>query len=174
MAITRKEKEAALAALIEDLKQAQGVVFTEYKGLTVKDADKVRKMLRKENVKYQVTKLTLLKKALAETGIGEAELKFDKPIALATSSVEATAPARLLKSLNKEFPNLVMDGGIFEHTVVGKDIVMQLASLPSKQELLGQFVSVLLGSLRELVTVLSGNVRGLMNVLTAMSRKKVN
>jgi large subunit ribosomal protein L10 len=69
MAVTRKEKEATLASITELLKKAKGVVFSEYRGMTVKQLDNVRKTLRKENVKYQVVKVTLLKKALSSIGI---------------------------------------------------------------------------------------------------------
>ncbi|MEJ0021970.1 MAG: 50S ribosomal protein L10 [Candidatus Doudnabacteria bacterium] len=174
MAVTRKEKEASLASLTEDLKSARGVVFTEYRGMTVKQMDNVRKNLRKENVKYQVVKITLLKKALAALGINADGLKYAGPLAVAVSDEEETAPARILKSLIRENPQLVLDGGIFNHELVGSDVVAKLASLPSKQQLLGQLVSVLSGPARGLVTVLSGNTRNLLNVLNAIKDKKNN
>lgn len=172
MAITRKEKEASLAQLTDDLKKARGVVFTEYRGLTVKQLDKIRKGLRKENVKYQVVKVTLLKKALAALGINSDGLKYNGPLALAVSMEEETAPARILKGMTKENPQLVFDGGILDNAFVGADIVSRLASLPTKLQLLAQLASVLAGPARGLVTVLSGNTRKLLNVLNAIKDKK--
>jgi large subunit ribosomal protein L10 len=172
MAITRKEKEETLAALTEELKQARGVVFTEYRGLTVKQLDKVRKNLRKENVNYKVVKVTLLKKALAALGISTDSLKYNGPIAVASSKDEETTPARILKGMLKENPQLIMDGGILESKLIGSDVVATLAALPSKQQLLGQLVSVIAGPMRGLVTVLSGNTRNLLNVLNAIKEKK--
>jgi large subunit ribosomal protein L10 len=101
MATSRKEKEATLSQITEDLKNARGVVFTEYRGMTVKQIDNVRKTLRKENVKYQVVKVTLLKKALAALGINIDSLKYNGPIAVALSSDEETAPARILKETDQ-------------------------------------------------------------------------
>jgi len=172
MAVTRKEKEASLASLTEDLKNAKGVVFTEYRGMTVKQLDTVRKALRKENVRYQVVKVTLLKKALAALGINSENLKYNGPVALAVSNEEETAPARILKGMLKENPLLVLDGGIFNNELVGLDVVTKLATLPTKQQLLGQLLSVLNGPARGLVTVLSGNTRNLLNVLNAIKDKK--
>jgi large subunit ribosomal protein L10 len=172
MAITRKEKEATLALLTEDIKDAKGVVFSEYRGLTVKQLDNVRKNLRKENVKYQVVKITLLKKALNALGINSDQLKYSGPLAVAFSKEEETAPARVLKSLLKENPQLVLDGGIFNKELVGADVIAKLASLPSKHQLIGQLLSVLQGPSRGLVTVLSGNTRNLLNVLNAIKDKK--
>lgn len=172
MAVTRKEKEETLASLTEDIKAARGVVFTEYRGMTVKQLDSVRKNLRKENVKYKIVKITLLKKALAALGMNADGLKYSGPLALALSNEEETAPARILKSMIKDNPQLVLDGGIFNHELVGSDVVARLSSLPSKLQLLGQLLSVLQGPARGLVTVLSGNTRNLMNVLNAIKDKK--
>lgn len=172
MAITRKEKEESLASLTEDLKSAKGVVFTQYRGMTVKQLSNVRKNLRQENVKYQVVKVTLLKKALNALGISSDNLKYSGPVALAVSQEEESTPARLLKGMTKDNPMLVLDGGIFNHELVGSDVVIRLASLPTKPQLLAQLLSVLQGPARGLVTVLSGNTRNLLNVLNAIKDKK--
>lgn len=172
MATTRKEKEATLAQVTEDLKNARGVVFTEYRGLTVKELEEVRKNLRKENVKYQVVKVTLLKKALAALGIDAGGFKYNGPVAVATSNEEETAPARILKGMTKNQPKLVLDGGVFNQLFVGSDVITRLASLPGKDQLRAQLVSVIAGPMRGLVTVLSGNTRSLLNVLNAIKEKK--
>lgn len=161
MAVTRKEKEASLASVTELLKKARTVVFAEYRGLTVKQLDAVRNALRKENVKYQVVKVTLLRKAMAALGINSEGLKYSGPIAIAVSEEDETAPARILKGMVKENPQIVFDGGIFNNEFIGVDVVNKLASVPSKQQLLGQ-----------LVYVLTGNVRSLMYALNAIKDKK--
>jgi len=171
MAVSRQEKETSLASLTEDLKTARGVVFTEYRGMTVKQLEQVRKGLRKENVKYQVVKVSLLKKALAALGISSDTLSYSGPVAMAVSQEEETAPARILKGMSKENPFLILDGGLFNNALVGADVVSKLASLPTKQQLLGQLLSVLQGPARGLVTVLSGNTRNLLNVLSAIKDK---
>jgi large subunit ribosomal protein L10 len=172
MATSRKEKEDALTQITEDLKSARGVVFSEYRGMTVKEITVLRKNLKKENVKYQVVKVTLLKKALAALGIASDKLKYTGPIALAISQEEETVPARILKAASKEQPKLILDGGIFNQELVGSDVVLRLASLPTKPQLIGQLLSVLNGPARGLVTVLSGNTRNLLNVLNAIKEKK--
>jgi large subunit ribosomal protein L10 len=161
MAISKKEKEATLASLTTDLKNARSVVFSEYRGMTVKQLDNLRKTLRKENVKYQVIKVTLLKKALASLGINTDGLKYNGPLSVAISTEEETAPARILKGMMKDSPQIVFDGGIFNNEFIGVDMVNKLASVPSKQQLLTQ-----------LVYVLTGNVRSLMYALNAIKEKK--
>lgn len=163
MATSRKDKEESLASITELLKDARGVVFSEYRGMTVKQLDNVRKALRKENVKYKVVKVTLLKKALTALGINSDSLKYNGPVAVAISENEETTPARILKSLIKDNPQIVFDGGVFNSELVGADVVTKLASIGSKKELLGQ-----------LVWVLTGNVRGVMYALNAIKDKKAN
>jgi large subunit ribosomal protein L10 len=161
MAVTRKEKEESLADITELLKNARGVVFSEYRGMTVKQLTQVRKSLNKENVKYQVVKVTLLRKALNVLGIKSDDLKYAGPMAVAVSEDEETTPARILKGMMKENPQIIFDGGIFNSELIGADMVNKLASIPSKQQLLGQ-----------LVYVLSGNVRSLLYALNAIKDKK--
>ncbi|MBX4188225.1 MAG: 50S ribosomal protein L10 [Candidatus Doudnabacteria bacterium] len=172
MATTRQEKESQLKQLIADLSEAKGVVFAQYRGLTVKAIDKIRKNLRKENVKYQVVKVTLLKKAFEQLGVSTENFSYTGPIAVAFSLEDETTPARLIKTLNKEHQELILDGGILEKKVIGKQMVMQLADLPSKEQLLGQLLSVISGPARGLVTVLSGNMRQLVYALNAIAEAK--
>ncbi|MBI2607479.1 MAG: 50S ribosomal protein L10 [Candidatus Doudnabacteria bacterium] len=172
MAITRKQKEESLREVTEDLKNARGVVFAEYAGLSVKDMDKVRKDLRKENVKFKVLKVTLLKKAMNSLNMDLGKFAYAGPLAVAVSKEEETTPARVIKGLMKNFPTLKIDGGIFNNEIVARDVVLQLAALPSKDQLLGQLLSVIAGPARGLVTVLSGNTRDLLQVLNAIGESK--
>lgn len=172
MATSRQDKEAQLKELLTDLTDAKGIVFAQYRGLTVKEIDKIRKTLRKDNIKYKVVKVTLLKKAFDQLGIKYEGLKYSGPIALAMSQDDETTPARLIKSLGKEHQNLIVDGGILGKEIIAKSMALQLADLPSKQQLLGQLVSVISGPTRGLVTVLSGNMRKLVYALNAIAEAK--
>jgi large subunit ribosomal protein L10 len=172
MATTRQEKEEQLKSLVADLTDARGVVFAQYRGLTVKAIDQIRKNLRKENVKYQVVKVTLLKKAFEQLGIDSEKFEYSGPIAVAISNDDETTPARIIKALGKEHQQLILDGGIIEKKIIGKQMVLQLADLPGKQQLLGQLVSVIAGPARGLVTVLSGNMRQLVYALNAIAEAK--
>jgi large subunit ribosomal protein L10 len=172
MAISKQKKQEDLQALTSELEQARGVVFTEYGGMTVKEIDALRKKLRAENVRYQVVKVTLLKKALAALGVKGDDFKYNGPVAVAFSNEEETTPARVIKSMVKDNPKIVIDGGVFNKELIGKSVVEKLAALPTKQQLLGQLLSVLNGPARGLVTVLSGNTRNLVNVLNAIADKK--
>ena len=172
MATTRQDKEAQLSQLVDELTQAKGVVFAQYRGLTVKEIDKIRKNLKKENVKYTVVKVTLLKMAFEKLGIKSDEFKYTGPIAIAISQDDETTPARIIKAMGKDHPNLKLDGGVLNQEVIGSQMVFRLADLPSKEQLLSQLLSVIAGPARGLVTVLSGNMRQLVYALNAIGEAK--
>ena len=117
-------------------------------------------------------KVTLLKKALESLNFNLDKFQYDGPLATVVSNEEETAPARILKKLMKDFPSLKLDGGIFNKEIVGQDVILKLAALPTKDQLLAQLLSVIAGPARGLVTVLSGNMKGLVNALQAIADSK--
>lgn len=172
MATSRQEKEQQLAQLTQDLTDAKGIAFAQYRGLKVKEIDQIRKNLKKENVKYSVVKVTLLKKAMEQLGINAEKFQYSGPVAVVMSTEDETAPARAIKGMGKDFKSLVLDGGILDKSVIDQKMAISLADLPSKQQLLGQLVSVIAGPARGLVTVLSGNMRQLVYALNAIAEAK--
>ena len=155
--------------LTKAFQEAKAVIFSEIKGLNVADTSKLRKELRKEGVKHTVAKLSLVKLALRRAGIKLDNLDFKTQVAV-TFSPEETAGARILKKFSKANKNLKILSGILEKEPIDAQKVSQLASMPTKQELLGQLASVIGGPNRGLVTVLSGNLRGLIQVLSQIKR----
>lgn len=170
MAKTRQQKELDLADLTEKIAQAKSVVFSEYRGTTVKDVDKFRNALRQENVFTKVYKVTLVNKALAANGV-QASLDYKAPIVLAISQEDEVAPARIIKNLGKDIKTLGILSGIVDGSYVEKTQVLALAELPSKQELRGQLVRTINAPVSGFVNVLAANLRGLVQVLNAIASK---
>lgn len=144
MAKIRIQKEKDLKELTEKLKVAKAVVFTDYRGTSVKDMDKLRKNLRAEKVFSKVYKLPLVRKALEAIGMA-APLDYKTPVILAISDDEETTPARVIKNLIKEVKSLNILEGIVGKDFLSKAQVEALGSLPSKDQLRSQFMSVLNG-----------------------------
>lgn len=169
----RAQKEADLQELIAKFKAAKAVVFSEYRGTSVKDIDKFRRTLSKEKVFSKVYKLTLVRKALEAAGISVIidSLDYKTPVILSLSEEEETAPARLIKQVGKDIKTINMLSGVVDGALVSKDQVMVLADLPSRLELRGQFVGTINAPVFGFVNVLVGNLRELMNVLNAAAQK---
>ncbi len=171
MAKSKSQKEQDLAELTEKLKAAKSVVFTDYRGTTVKDIDKFRKSLVKEGVFSKVYKITLVKKALAANGIDAGNLDYKTPVILSISEEEETAPARVIKGLGKDIKTISMLAGVVDGKLVSKAEVSALADLPSKQELRGMLVGTINAPVSGFVNVLAANIRGLVQVLNAVAQK---
>ncbi len=171
MATTRKEKEKILADLVSVLKEAKGLVFADYRGLSVKEMDELRRRGREQGTKVQVAKLTLMRKALQEAGIN-VDLGMTVPTAVAYSNEDEVTPAKVLAKFAADTKKLELLAGILEGKILGADQVKNLAKLPGRQELLGQLVSVIAGPMRGLVTVFSGTQRNLLYALNAIAEKK--
>ena len=134
-----------IAALLKDAKSA---VLVDYRGLTVEQDTKLRKNLREANISYKVYKNTMIKLASQGTDYEKMSELFEGPTALAVSSEDATAPARVLFSFTKEAKALELKGGIVEGEYYDATAIQAIATIPSRDELIAR----LLGSMKSPIT----------------------
>lgn len=174
MAITREQKEKQLEMLIEDLGKSRLTLAVNYRGLSVEEMQQLRQNLQEEDGNLKVIKKTLIKLGLAKVpalgAIKDNEL--EGPVALAFGFTDETSPAQVVHQFAKTHPNLEVLAGISaEGKLLSAEDVLQLATLPSKQQLQANLVGVIVGPARGLVNVLAGNLRGLVQVLNAAATK---
>lgn len=161
-----------VASLVDKLKRAKALVFTNFAGLKVLEVTELRKRCRQEHVEYLVAKKTLLAKACEQVKLTVDSASLPGEVALAFGFGDEVAPARILVGFAKDHPTLKPFGGVLEQALVSREKILALASLPSKAELLAQAVRSLAAPLSGMVNVLAGNLRGLVQVLKSMSEKK--
>jgi len=166
----RKQKSDQLSEIEKDL-QHKGVVFFSYGGLKVSDVEALRKDLRVEKGTLTVSKRNLLLLALKNKGYEGLEEHLNGPVALAVADDEI-APAKVVAQFKKKHDMVQLFGGLLENKFMDAAAVTQLASLPSKQELLGKVVGSMQAPVSGFVNVLAGNLRGLVTVLDAIRSKK--
>jgi large subunit ribosomal protein L10 len=171
LAITREKKGELVSEYTDKLRRSQAVIVTEYRGLTVKQLQDLRRELRANNSELVVAKNTLLGRALAEAGLPDAEKLLKGPTAVALCYEELAAPAKALNKFARDSKVLVIKGGLLGQSVFGEAGVQELADLPSREQLLGQVVGTLQAPISGLVNVLAGTLRGLVNVLNARADK---
>lgn len=130
-----------IAAAVKD---AQSVVLVDYRGLTVEQDTQLRKALREAGITYKVYKNTMMNFAFKGTDC-EALLPYlEGPSAVAISTEDATAPARVLCKFAKTAEALEVKGGIVEGIAYDANGIKEVAKIPSREELL----SKLLGSIQ--------------------------
>lgn len=172
MAKLKSQKEKDLNELVEKLKNAKSVVFTDYRGTTVKDMDKLRKSLRKENVFSKVYKIPLIRKALEAMGIPSASVDYKAPVIMSISEEEESTPARIIKTLTKEIKSLNIVEGIVGKDIFSKAQVEALGDLPSKDQLRAQFMSVLNGPMAAFARLVNAYAEKKASVSTAAPAEK--
>jgi large subunit ribosomal protein L10 len=167
LAITREKKGDLVSEYTEKLRRTQAVYVAEYRGLTTKQLQDLRRELRSNGGEMVVAKNTLMSRALTEVGMPAPENLFKGPTAFAFCYTDVAAPAKALNKWAKDTKVLVVKGGLLGQTVFNESGVTELAELPGREQLLGQVVGVLQAPISGLVNVLAGTVRGLVNVLNA-------
>lgn len=148
------QKSEDLKELAAKVKGAKGIVFTGYRGTTVKDMDTFRKALRKEKVFSKVYKLTLVKKAMKEAGLEGEIADYKQPVIISLSAEDEVSPARVIKTLTKDLKTISILEGFVEGKLFSKAQVEALGDLPGKDQLRAQFMSVLNGPAAAFVRLL--------------------
>ena len=127
---------------------AASAVIVDYRGLTVEQDTILRKQLREAGITYKVYKNTLIRRAAEGTDFAALDPDLEGPTALAVSKTDATAPARVLAKFAKTADKLELKAGIVEGTYYDAKGIQVVATIPSREELLGK----LLGSIQSPIT----------------------
>ena len=141
-------KQPIVAEISEAIKDAQSVVLVDYRGLTVEQDTTLRKQLREAGVTYKVYKNTMMNFAFKGTDFEGLAPYLEGPSAVAISTTDATAPARVLAKFAKDAKALEIKAGVVEGTVYDANGMQAIAAIPSRDEL----ISKLLGSLQSPIT----------------------
>ncbi len=150
--MAKVEKKQPIVAEISDLLDgAKAAVLVDYRGLTVEQDTQMRKQLREAGVVYKVYKNTMINFAFKGTEFEALVPHLEGPTALAVSKEDATAPARILFNFSKTADKLELKAGVVDGTYYDNDGIKIIATIPSREELLGK----LLGSIQSPITNLA-------------------
>ena len=136
---------ANLEQIKADLEGVQAVWVIDYRGLTVKQAQQLRRDVRAAEGVMRVYKNTLVKRALADMGLASMDTILEGPSAFVFAKTDPVAPAKALKDFAKTNSNVVLKGGIMDGEFQDAAAFEQIASLPSRDQLLGQIACSLTG-----------------------------
>ena len=180
MALTREQKETRVKETAETLSSAVSVVFVTYDALQLADMNALRDQLFEAGVSMRV-----IPKRLAKIALENAELNFDPTaqegqLALVWGD-DVVSPAKVLAGFAKDHEQLQLVGGVMDPSSAkaseGKveltaEQVVQLSTMPSKEELLAKLVGTLAGPISGFQSVLSGVPRNAVYVLSAIKDQK--
>jgi len=167
-----EEKQQITKDLHDRFARSAIIVVTDYQGLDVASISDLRRKLRESNIEYQVVKNTLLVRAAEGTEVALIKDHFKGPSAVAISYDDPVAPAKVLSQFAKDNNKLEIKVGVLNGKVLDNQAIKALATLPSREVLLAQFLSALNAVPTSIVRVLAEIPRGLVNVLTAIKDQK--
>lgn len=174
MAITKERKDELVAQYIDLIEQSDAIFLAEYKGMTVKQVEELRKKLRESNGSFHVTKNTLLKVALQQTGRAVPDDLLHGQIAAGFALSEAPTVAKTLLEYAKTQEKLIVRGGVVNQSVLSADQVDAFSKLPGLDQLRAQLVGMLQTPSRGIVSAVANGVRQVVNVLDAYAKKDEN
>lgn len=173
MATTRAKKAEILSELTEEFKTAGAAVFHSYIGLTVGDITSLRRALHDKGVKMVVAKKTLMRLAAKNAGLKDIpEEALTDAVAISFAHGDELAAAQEVYAFGKEHEQVKILGGMFEGEMMGTAQAMQLATLPGRQALLGQLVSVMVGPIRGFAGVGHQVIASAVRALSEIEKQK--
>jgi large subunit ribosomal protein L10 len=171
LAISKTDKENILKGYLEMLSNAQGMVVTEYRGMGMKNLNALRGTLRPIKGAYTITKNTLFKLALAETGFAVPEDLLVGPTAVAIAYGDLSGLTKAVMARAKEDELLILKGAIMGQTVFRADQLEALSTLPTLDEARAGLIGLLQTPASQIVGILAQPAQQIANVLKAYNDK---
>jgi large subunit ribosomal protein L10 len=171
MAKTRAQKTELLDKYKDILKNKGGYFLVNSDKTDTTTVLDLKMKLKDVDANYTVVKNSLFKVALQDTDQPLQTQELEGPTAIIYFDEDPTAPAKLVKEVQKEKELLNPKGGVFEGEFLSEKRVMQLAEIPSKEVLLSQLVGSINAPLTGFMNAVTGNIKGLTVVLKGISEK---
>ena len=158
--------------LSRKLSDAKSIYLADFTGLDVSSATELRRSLRQADVNYEVIKNRLAKLAVAKVGLEQLGEYLTGPTAMAFSHGDPVEPAKILQKFIDGGGKLAIKSGLLYGELLSPDQVKQIASLPSRDELLAKLLGSVQSPLTGFAGVLTGLLRNLVGVVAAVQEQR--
>lgn len=170
--LNKSEKQQLVDELHKKFTDSKIVILTDYKGLNVDKLNELRRKLTESNIEYRVVKNTLLARASENTDVALVKDQFTGPTAIALSYDDPVAPAKVLADFAKDNDKLEIKCGVMSGKFLDLNSIKSLSSLPSREVLLSQVLSVMNAVPTALVRALTNVPEKLLYALNAIKDQK--
>jgi large subunit ribosomal protein L10 len=169
------QKEAAVAELKELVQNATIVISAEYRGLSVKEMTALRRALRQSGVEARVVKNKLFQRAATEAGIEAAGAVVEGPSLVIFGYGDIVSPAKAVADYQRTARNaFAAKKAYFDGEVVGPSVISDLATLPSREELIGKLAGAFVSPLQNFVFLLNDTITGFARLVDARAAQLEN
>jgi large subunit ribosomal protein L10 len=169
----REEKSDIINSLAEKLKEYSHFYLTDTAELNAADTSDLRRKCFENQIKLVVVKNTLLRRALEQTGLEYGELL---PVLKGSTAVmfsnNGNTPAKMIREFRKSHPKPLIKGAFVEESIyVGENLIETLASLKSKEELIGDIIALLQSPAKNVISALQSGGSTIHGVLETLSQR---
>ncbi len=172
--MTRDEKNQLIDNLAQQLSESKHFYLANIADLDAEQSSRLRRKCFEKDIKLVVVKNTLLKKALEKI---EGEYDDFYPILKENTSVmfseAGNVPAKLMKEFRKEWEKPILKGAFVEESIyIGDEQLDTLASIKSKEELIGDVVALLQSPAKNVVSALQSGGQTLAGIIKTLQEKE--
>ena len=167
-----KNNVEMLEKVKKSIENSKGFFVVDYRGLTVKQAQDLRRTLRETNSEMKVYKNNIVRIALAEEGLPDIGENLVGTCAYVFFENDPVDAAKAIKKKGEELKKLAFVAGIADGKGLNADEAKAYADLASREELMAQLVYVMASPLRGIASVCAGPARGLVTALDAIAEQK--
>ncbi|MFH1611986.1 MAG: 50S ribosomal protein L10 [bacterium] len=170
--ITKQQKKEIIDELVDKLSRQKSVVFADYAGLEVNQVQELRCKLRENNIDYKVARKTLIDLALKQAGFDGIKTKdLNGQLSMTVGYDDEVTPAKIIYEFAKKNDDLKILAGLVQGEYMNDTQVVQLAKLPSRQELLAKVVGSVASPMSGLLNAMQGNLRSLVYILSNIKKE---
>ena len=173
MPLSRATKKEILSGYDEAMASAEHAFVIGFKGITVNQVTELRSRVRKSGGQYVVIKNTLARLAVAGKPLEQVREHFVGPTAVVYSKSDPVSLAKVLTEFAKDAPVIEFKAGLVEGQAIAANQVKEIASLPSRNELIAKLLFLLQSPITRFVRVLAASgPQRLAIVLDQVAKKK--
>ena len=172
--MTKEEKLNEIKTLSKDLSETPNFYLADIAGLDSKSTLDLRRACFKSNIRISVVKNTLLKKAMEDSGKEFGDLKTTlKGNTSVMFSEKGNIPAKLIKDFRKKFDKPILKGAFVEESIyIGDDKINVLADLKSKDEIIGEIITLLMSPINNVLLSLKSGSNKISGIIKKLSEKQ--
>lgn len=172
MPLSRESKESLVESYQGGVATAPNVFLVKYQGITVPQVTDLRTRVRESGGHYEVVKNRIVLRVLDGSALEDLKGHFEGPTAVAYSEDDPVALAKVLTDFAKEVPAIQFKAGLVDGQVVEPEQVKQIATLPSREELVAKLLFLLQSPISGFVRVVAALPRGFVTVLEQVRQEK--
>lgn len=173
--MNKTDKQTVVEDLTNRLEQSVNLYVTDFTGITVKRMTEMRRRFRAEGLDYMVVKNTLARRALADASVEGLEHVLVGPTGFVFAGADAVAAAKILTEFQRDGEDRpAVKAGLVDGRPVGPEEVKRLATLPTREQLMGQLAGAMQAPLQGLLGAFNGLLYQFAGVLDSLRAQREN